>query len=397
MGVRGLKRISGYDAVADRTKADMAMRRSAREDKIRTSTLAATKWMGDKKEKWISQPTQKGLSWARGKVGLDKWKKEAQEMQTKLQASSQTGKFEHGNLKYKYLADQKQWVSHDNKERLSEEKFQAKIKEEINKREKRQKWANRFIKYGMPLAAGTIGAATGGVGLGVLAGAGALGSLGAAKKLKEAGKTDLKLASNYWAEQINKQRETLKLEDNKTLTNVMNDLNKSVAERAAAIMELMSRKVLDLDTVKAKMEEVEKGNRSDKRVKGQLEAIAERNYPAATLGFKDPKEREDRFRDGTYTIDALDNGSIRQSSNEWVKGIKLSKFEDQVKRASGEKQDVIKEELKKIIQDKQTDKEVRQEAIKKFGFTFRFKDIIKDINPEDKKGLLKNMKTILLS
>ncbi len=390
IGVRGVRRISGYDAVADRTKAYMAMRRSAREDKIRTSTLAATKWMGDKKEKWISQPTQKGLSWVRGK-GLDKWKKEAQEMQTKLQASSQTGKFEHGNLKYRYLAGQKQWVSDDKEERLSEEEFQAKIKEEIGNQEKQQKRIDKLVKYGIPLAGAGIAAATGGVSLGVLAGAAGFGSLAAAKKLKEAGKTDLKLASNYWAEQINKQRETLKLEDNETLTEVMNDLNKSVAERAAAIMELMSRKVLDLDTVKAKMEEVEKGTRGDKRVKAQLEAVAERNYPAATRGFKDPKEREDRFRDGTYTVDALDNGSIRQSSNEWVKGIKLSKFEDQVKRASGEKQDVIKEELKKIVQNEQIDKETRQEAIKKFGFAFRFKDIMKDITQEDKKELLQKI------
>jgi len=56
-GIGVAKRVSGYDAVADRTKAYFAMRKSARDEKIRADVAGFTDRVGSVKKKYISDPT----------------------------------------------------------------------------------------------------------------------------------------------------------------------------------------------------------------------------------------------------------------------------------------------------------------------------------------------------
>lgn len=56
-GIGVAKRVSGYDAVADRTKAYFAMRKSARDEKIRTDVAGFADKVGTMKKELIAKPT----------------------------------------------------------------------------------------------------------------------------------------------------------------------------------------------------------------------------------------------------------------------------------------------------------------------------------------------------
>jgi hypothetical protein len=341
---------------------------------------------------------------ARGIWGAVSGRHEAEEVQKNLRAirpellrikKGETAKsieekkeFSHKGYTYKYEGNE--WKKYDkdgNVESVKEQEvnkaygefLESKHQEQekaLQKLRKRQKLSSVLSKLG--LAAGGLGAGVlvGGAGLPLLVGGAAgaamsgIGLPQIAKSIREAGKTDLKLASNYWSEQVSKEREGLKKEDNEAVEKAMDDLSKSVAYRAAALMEAMERKILDLDTVKNRIAEVRQQTKGDKKIMAQLEALAEKKYPGATKVFTEdtPQNRlirRERFEEGIYNLKDLDEGSLRIAAPEMVTGIKTPTFKRQFKDLSDRRKKFIKDLLKELKEHE--DKEVAKAAKEKLA------------------------------
>ncbi|PIT93510.1 hypothetical protein COU00_04000 [Candidatus Falkowbacteria bacterium CG10_big_fil_rev_8_21_14_0_10_43_11] len=402
------RKFTGYGMVADTLSKYSAMRKSARDQRITTAAEKLAYGVGTVKQgigKAVSAPFRALSSRFTGQHSLNKKKKEREEMQSDLDADKykiQQFENKHGKAiknkedfttddgtNYSYDTSLKEWQVWSTNSRsgaktwqknvndlqkdmtgisdtdiADQEKHLAKIK--INEEEMQKTVeSNKKLWRGVGGVVGAgIGLVTGGLGWAGLAAAlggvalGARGLSGLNQKISDAGKSDLKAASNYRSRQIDDSRNENKNEDNETILATMDDPSKSVYVRAAAAMEATSRKIVDLDTAKRKREQIGKDMHNDKRVMGQFDAILEKNYAGATKLFKDlestanPKDQEkadrtitQRYADGTHTMRELDNGSLKQSIKQLASGLKTNTFTRQYKDLSDEKKGVVKSAL----------------------------------------------------
>jgi len=413
-GIAGIKgggkwagrKFSGYGAVADTLSKYSSMRKSAKDQKatLRAESLAGG--IGAVKQKF-----GKGLSKAgggiktafqlnRGKNKANRLREEVKKDKNELDESKDKTKefktaikgkkdFTKDGTKYSYSNIANKWEARkaghttrsiteaEAKQELdddikSQESSITNKKVEIKEAEDRQKLTDRRTKIGLGVAGAGLGLATGGlglVGLGLAAAGGVAGGLGVpkvAKGIKDAGKTDLGLASNYRAKQINDEKDKIKLESDDQVLATMDDASQDAFTRSAAAMEAMSRKLLDLEGAKEKTEYIKKnmggettdknGNKNwkDKRIGGQVDAILEKNYTGATNTFdgldKDTNKQRtvrDRYENGTYTMKDMDTKSLDASIDQLADGMKTGTFTKQFKDLNDNKKDSIKQSLKK--------------------------------------------------
>jgi hypothetical protein len=416
-GTARLKRWSGYDAVADHTKAYMAMRRSRREDRIRDSVGTISQGLGKAKDTLVARPAK----W----IGVRTWgrfsgKHEKEEAEKELRRKEEEKReindriedrqeFILEGMKYKYIGDNKwgKYNEHGEKEgEIEHEKLQEDItksfentmeslKEKIRDLSKKQRSRDLKTKIVLAGLGATAGAFTGGAALGVLGGiaggiygaaAGGLGVPAAGKAIREAGKADLNLASNYEYKKVNEERDALKLKRPDELRNIMNDETKSSYERMAASLELISQKETNAKEIKEMRGRLV--SKFGDKVKGAFEGLVRKNYVAAAKAIS-KEEVKGLIEAGVLTLKDMDDDSINKYSAQIVKGMKLGTFRNQFKAASDSKKEVIKNALRKVddyagrkmlayVENIKDAFGNRNEEIQKFVSELKMKDI-KDI------------------
>ncbi len=391
LGGGALKRASGYNYASGAVKGYMGMKKSRRDDKIRLASEKLAYGVGKAKETLIAKPLSKIGSGIKTASTFNRWKNKASGIDkqvikdkvklAEIQSNVKDKKdFDLEGSSYVHNTITKKWDKYEkNTNNLQqgdlaedevysnmETKFESMIDTKQKKSDSLKKTQGRWdkgLKYGVMGTGGAIaGALTGGAGWAALAGAGAGyagGSVGMSKlgkNIKEAGKPDLALASNFNTKQINTEKDAMKLDSDDKVLATIDDSTKSTFERAAASMEAMSRKLLDLNTVTRKREQINKDFKEDRKVMGQVEAILERNYVGASNTFKkldNPAEREQAKRDiranyesGAYTMKDMDNKSLAKSIEQLALGLKTGKFVSQFKDLNGSKQATVIRALK---------------------------------------------------
>lgn len=209
-----------------------------------------------------------------------------------------------------------------------------------------------MIGAGFAFGGGVMGAAA----LGMLGGAG----IGLNKGLKNAGKTDLSLASNYRFKQVSEGKDKMKLDSNDEVLATMDDQTKSAFTRAAASMEAIDRGLLSLTQVIAIKNQLKNnlggtdasGNWKDKKIGSYVEAMVEKKYQGASSTFQDlsdpdPAKKEsarrkvaDGVQQGIYNLSSLDSGTLENKNVMEIvaDNTKTSEFLRQYRTLSTDKQ-----------------------------------------------------------
>lgn len=384
-GKKGIKRASGYDFVSGVGKHYMAQRRSAREDRIRLASETVSQGIGLAKQNVIAKP----LTWVGGKIksglGRNKWEETAETIDKSVKDTKErraeiedairdkNGSFKWGNNEYTYSSGAGKWVKrdkygvstalveHKDIQDMQEKDINPFLDRAIENRQKvaddlratqrrkdaQAKWISRGILGGAGIAAG-MAAGPGGV-LGALTalwgGAAGLHVQGFGEKIKNAGKTDLNMASNLNVKQINAEKDAMKLDSSEKVLKAMDDSSKNSIERIAATMEAISRGLLTDQQALRKHKEVSETFGNDRKVMAHFEGLLEKHNKGASRMFRDlddasdPKkqkqaERDIRqgFMDGSLDMKSLDNTTMARSINMLAQGMKtgtfLSKYKD---------------------------------------------------------------------
>lgn len=212
---------------------------------------------------------------------------------------------------------------------------------------KKQAKIDKGVKYGLMGAGAVFGLATGGLGAGLVGVAAGMGAPKLSKKIKEAGETDLNIAGNYRTKALTEAKDKMKYESNEQVIATMDDASKNSFVRAAAAMEAMDRKLLSLDQVKVKKEEIrdsmggkdkKTGEWKDKRVGSYVDNTLEKNYVGATKTFDDLESEDenkkqktrrtvmDRVEQHVYTLDSMDTGSVEKHIDLLTTALKTKDF-----------------------------------------------------------------------
>lgn len=382
------KRLSGYGYVSDVTKGYMAMRKSKRDERIRLGSETLAGGIGKMKETLVARPSSYVGGKIKTAIGLNRWKNRADGLGQEIKGDKEAldvinnhkikdkKDFYHGDNEYKWDSANKKWGEHKGGIKigdLSDDEIYSRVNKDYEKiiehKEdlqvqalKRQKTVDTNVKRGMGLAGGALGLATGGLGLLGIAGMGAGYALGKrgipklGKTLKEAGKEDFNLASNYYVKQLNEIKDGMKLDSNEKVMAIMDNSAESSLTRAAAAIEAMSRKIVDLNTAKRKYNEFNNTFRGDKKVMGQFEAVLEKNYIGASSTFRnlrDPAKRDSAerlirslYENGSYNMKDMDNKTLTESIRQLALGLKTKKFVSQFGDLDANKQAAIIRALK---------------------------------------------------
>ncbi|NTW22299.1 hypothetical protein HGA34_01990 [Candidatus Falkowbacteria bacterium] len=243
----------------------------------------------------------------------------------------------------------------------------------------RQKRFDRLGKLGL---AATLGAATGGAALagGALAASAGLGAVAAApmaygslgemgKRFKGAGKTDGNLVSKFRIEQITKAKGDMKDDNHGTVLANINDESKSAFVRLAAVMEAMDRHLLSQQDVN-RYRNIFQGKLggpnvapdaaaqpwADKKINSRFEAIVDKNYKGASLGWHTAQDQtpgkqddarraqlsiQDDFASGDVKLKDLGVDALRDSINQLALGMKNGQFVKEYKDLNPAKQQAL--------------------------------------------------------
>ena len=250
---------------------------------------------------------------------------------------------------------------------------------QLSNRRRSQQRLERFTRSAMN--AGVLGALTGGVGglmaggVGLLAG-GVSGYIDARSgapslmgRLRDAGQTDMRTASNYAATQTNAERENVRNESNGNVRAILDDESRSDFTRMAALMESMDRRLLSLNDAQERFRMLKQrldGTGANERWRnralgGRMDATLERNYPGLTQVFTNlaggagvtpiaqqraQQEIRERYENGTYTLENATMDTIRQSMQQMVEGISVDRFVSQFNRLDRRRQRELITELR---------------------------------------------------
>ena len=410
IGVKGLRKFSGYNYVADTGKAYFSMRKA---DKANNAMLRAGKiketvgnvqstigttvsntanklnpafWFGKKAnrlDKEVAEEQQKiddvrNADWYKNKTehteGDKKYKYKKignngiwQEIQIEPGGTDHViGNYEHGKLE-EHLAGTND--AELEKKRKSAEKWR-KAQELSNKA---AKWGLAGLGFGAGLAlggGGLFGLIPGIYGAAVLGG----GLPAAAKAVRNAGKENLALASNVTSSQVSKAQDGMKHDSNEEILANLSDNSLDKFTRMAVVLEAMNRRLLNLSDAKrwkswikqATGGESKTGGFKDKKMGARVEASMEKNYVGATKLFEnlqpgktlapgsdEHKRRQtaerdigERFKDGSFPLKDLDIGSLKDSAHIWADVLKSTTFKSNFDASNDTKQLQILDILK---------------------------------------------------
>lgn len=353
LALSGAKRMSFYDAVADRSKAYLSMRKSARDDRIKASTIGIAGKIGRAKKfvgEGISRNTWELFSGGR-------------KAKTIKESIEQGKDFEDNNVKYKYNKTTRKWSNGTQGSSISNDDMSNNFKNRISELQAKQKTVDNWGKGVLAVAGAGLGFVTGGIAgaaVGAAVGGGAVPNVG--KDIREAGKIDLNIASNFWSEQVNKAKDNYKYEEGSKILSAMDDKTLSIFQRVAAAMEAMEKGIMP-DANKAieiRQTIIDEMN-GDKKTLSKYDAIAEDKYISASSAFRDHSEenigkRKEKAENGIYTLDNLNKEAISFGSIEIVDGMGLADFSKQFNALKvKDKKDHIKDVLEKIVKDPNRD------------------------------------------
>lgn len=357
-------------------KQYMAMRKSARDEKVRIRTDRIVEGV-DKVKQWTGGRVGRGARWMLG--GYDqralKERKEAKkdnDRAARLRSNfdNQAGEIDYAGGKWKYNASAEKWegtvkgktrqLNQDSMGKVVERKVgeienrAAASNKRADRFEKRQKWADRGL------------AATGAVGVALAPFTGGLTALAAApallnrKAVRNWGKDDINSASSYQSREISKKRDELRLDSREELKAKMDDTTLDSFTRIAAILDGVKRGLFTLKEVESRRKQVEDLSRNNKRVKSQFEAELEgKGYigvskPFEELKDRDPEVREkgrqtitDNYRSGIHRMSDVDSTSLELSVPMAANSMKPKVFENQFNTLDVARQNAVIRGLKK--------------------------------------------------
>ena len=386
--VGGLAAVSGYRYASGVMGKYKSQRKAKREEKYDLAAGRLASGIGTVKKGVTKYPTKwgsnlKNATWGRAGAKANDLTKQANESRDKIADIRSNYKRKEGQIgDWAYDKDTDKWKHKTTGQTMSHEAMETNVKrttEQLNsdvmskdieatQLRKKQAKVDKAVKYGLVGVGAVAGAMTGGLaGVGIGAAVG-LGAPKLGQKVAEAGTTDLNIASNYKTKALSEAKDKMKYESNEGVIATMDDSSKSAFVRTAAALEAMDRKLLSLDQVKAKKEEIaqsmggkdSKGDWKDKKIGSYVENTMEKNYVGATKTFdeldssdevKKQKARRtvmDRVEQGTYSLDSMDTGSLEKSMDLLATSLKAGAF---VKQYDGlkdsSKKDAIIDALKK--------------------------------------------------
>ena len=251
---------------------------------------------------------------------------------------------------------------------VEENRLEASIKSDNTKADKlaaKQKRWDRAARMGLVAGGGMTVLASGGL-LGVGVGAGMIGAAASRKgSIKDAGDVDNKLASNYRVNRINKEMEDKKQDSKEKLFATADDKTINALERAAAAMELMSRKELSAEQVhdyRTELQDKLGGAREengikywkDKKLNSRFEMAAS-NIPGASLLYKKGKEGDEQaqfeieqnYANNRISMKDMSATTLKETIGQLAKGMKDTRFKNDFKDLSDSMQKSIIKALEK--------------------------------------------------
>ncbi len=396
IGLAGAAAVTGVRAAQGIYKNYSSARKSRREDSYKNM---ATKMAGGvgKVKAAVGGAAVSSLQWVKGQTldrigGGRRAKKMEAELNVKREelASSQqnfdqkkgpvigsrknkaTGEME--DREYKYDENRKTWRDSKTGRAVKEDQVNEAVENkktvikntqgEVDALKEKQKKIDGFLKAGVLAVGGAVALATGGIAGLALAGGAALGASKGYNRLKNAGKTDFGISSNFRLDQIKKEKGDLKDNDDKSVIAQMDDGTISAFARAAAALEAMERGLLSSDQAEAKREMIKKEiggvdektkGFKDKKVGNYFEAIASRKNISATQDFQDLSSKDEairtraeknvraNFENGSLTLDKLDSAAINKLGPQIVSMMKIKDFDSQFSalKDQGKKRDII--------------------------------------------------------
>lgn len=171
-----------------------------------------------------------------------------------------------------------------------------------------------------------------------------------ADKFKNAGETDLNLPSTYTIKKVGDAKEKMKLDSDTEVVATLNDSSKDSFTRIAAAMEAVSRKLLNTDEAEywknfaqEKTGGTKDGTWKNKTIGSQFEALLEKNHPSLTGDFGKLKSAEEDeadkirsrissgFQSDKYNLENMDSSSIKLAGKEMAASMKTPAFVNQYK------------------------------------------------------------------
>lgn len=369
-GIGVAKRVSGYDAVADRTKAYFATRKSARDERIRESTAQIAGNIG-KAKKFVAQSVNIPAQKIWGAWGGNKAKQLEKEINDD---SKQLGNYKDikyiqgmGNFnvgKTKYEKRGEVWVNEGNGARLNAENAQkllvdnkqaeinAKVAEKT-RHNNRQETMNKAGKIGLGTLGGFTGLMLGGVpGMLYGAAAGRYGATSIGSDIKNAGSTDLDMLSSFQSKKVSAEKEDIQNKEDEEVKSITEDPTMSIFKRMAASLELIARKKTDVKGIENMRRDI--ASKFESKTKAVFENTVSKNYPGATKIFDfqgpnaDSNKRKVReaFEQGSFSLADLDSDTLLKCGQQIGEGLKFPTFKRQYDALSDAKKTVVVQSLK---------------------------------------------------
>lgn len=395
IGLAGAAAITGVRAAKGIYKNYSSARKSAREDKYKNTAVKMAGGIGKVKKgvgDTVTGGLQKVKEFSIGGVSIGGAGAKAKKLQAEARVESAEIETIKQNLNqkqgkvgdYQYDEGVKSWRHSITGMVTGEERVREKADEIIKAKDdvvsakqteakelhSKQQKVDDVLKYGTLAAGGIAGLAFGGIPGLLLAGAGAVGVSRGYDKFKNAGKTDLGIASGFRLKEIKKEKDALKDEDNGSVIAKMDDRTISAFERAAAALEAMDRGLLSSEQAESKKKMIaneiggvdENGDFKDKKVGNYFESIAERKNISASSDFQDLKSENpevksraernvrDNVEKGNYSLESLDVGAIRAIGPQLVAAMKAKDFGAQftAMKDQAKKREIV-EMLKKLV------------------------------------------------
>lgn len=413
LGLGAAGAVTGYRYASGVVKSYTSQRRAKREERYKLGAERMASSIGRAK-KAVTKPVSDKLTQIRGGLSDRITKKfgksdadlqviyqEAQNKRAEIEAlrskfdnrkqidsfryNRRTNKWEDGTNALDDKGFEKQYLN----PKVANLQKDAELNEnKITKEERRRKITDKTLKIGGNIVLGAGLGSVFGVS-GAIAG-GALGNK-AMSKIKNAGKDDLDIGSNWRLRKVTEARDKMKNDSDKEVSATMDDSGKDVFERAAAVMEAISRDIISDPEAEKKKQELKQtlggtdkdGNWRDKKVGSYIENAYDRYMPGFGRDFEEIKAAKnnpdlvsnddtkkqaakdrlakaekkvtDRIGEGKYTLD-LDTGTLERSMNYFANTLRNGDFVKQYKSLKNQtKKDAIVEMLKK--QDSQKAKE----------------------------------------
>lgn len=332
VGWAGTKINKGWRSVVGGKKAD-ELRKKAGEDKQTLSDInngAGPGYVNTKKT--INDTLKKVAPQTTIKKGDNTYKRVKGNSWQRIDKDGKVKDFDEKDVEAEFLAAEKNELS-------------AKIEQnnkQADRLAQRQKWMDKAARTGLMVGGGALAYGTGGLLSGV--GAGMAGAAYSWGDIKDAGAEDKKLASSYRMNKINKERDGKKNDSDEKLFTTADDRTINAFERAAAAMELMSRKKLSAEQVHEYRKDLQKdlggfemkddaNYWKDKKLNSQFELLAG-NIQGASLTHLKAQAGDERakfeieqgYAGGHVNMKDMSIDMINKSIGEFAKGFKDDRF-----------------------------------------------------------------------